>query len=153
MGMVARNFVESYGSCTQAILFAFMDEFRIDEALVVRAAGAMHAGMLVSGTCGIFSAGMMILGLMIGRGQLKDGREGLVPIVFPAQALFCGLKSVLGSESCINLSGCDFRDPEAALGFSTSGANRKCHRLVQMGAEAIAHGLQEMVTTEEIHNP
>ena len=40
--------VSQYESCTQSIVAAFMEEFGIDDRLVLRAAGGMHGGMVSS---------------------------------------------------------------------------------------------------------
>ena len=42
----AHYIVSNYESCTQSIVAAFMEELGIEDPLVLRAAGAMHGGMV-----------------------------------------------------------------------------------------------------------
>jgi hypothetical protein len=60
----SRDNMVRYHNCTQSILAAFMKEFGLDDPLVISAAGAMQGGMLTSLTCGVHTAGMMVLGLL-----------------------------------------------------------------------------------------
>ena len=81
----AHHIVSHYESCTQSILAAFMEEFGIDDPMVIRAAGGMHGGMVSSLTCGIVSGGMMVLGLLMGRENIEEGLDGIFPVVVPGQ--------------------------------------------------------------------
>jgi C_GCAxxG_C_C family probable redox protein len=135
--------VSRYESCTQSIVAAFMDELGIDDPMVIRAAGGMHGGMVSSLTCGIVSAAMMVLGLLMGRENLEEGIDGIFPIVVPGQDLIARLEKRLGSTSCKELSGVDFTDLEKAMHFIASGENAKCFDHVADGAEEIARFLQE----------
>ena len=136
--------VKRYESCTQSILAAFMEELGLDDPLVLRAGGAMHGGMMTSLTCGVQTAGLMVLGLLIGRENLEEGMDGLFPIVMPAQDLTNRLRARLGSISCRELSGVDFSDLNQAMQFISSGENTKCFEIVADGAEEIAGFLQEL---------
>ena len=140
----AHHNVTRFKSCTQAIVAAFMDELGIDDPMVIRAAGGMHGGMVSSLTCGIVSAGMMVLGLLIGRENLEEGIDGIFPIVVPGQDLVARLERRLGSTSCRELSGVDFTDLGQAMNFISSGENAKCFDHVAAGAEEIARFLQEL---------
>jgi len=140
----AERNVTQHEGCTQSIVAAFMDELGIHEPLVFRAAGAMQGGMLSSLTCGVHTAGMMVLGLLMGREQLEQGIDGIFPIAAPAQELIGRLNRRLGSSSCRELSGIDFTDMNQAMAFIASGENHKCFSLVADGAEEIARFLQDM---------
>ncbi len=131
-------------SCAQSILAAFMEDLGIEDPLVLRAAGALHGGLVSSLTCGIHIAGAMVLGLLVGREKLEGGLDGLLPIVVPAQELVKRLNRRLGSSSCRELTGVDFTDMEAAVRFYAAGENRKCFDRVAEGAEEIALVLQEL---------
>ena len=139
----AHHIVSKHESCTQSIVAAFMEELGIDDPLVLRAAGAMHGGMLSSLTCGVVSGGMMVLGLLMGRENLEEGLDGLFPVVVPSQDLVARLQKRLGSTSCKEISGVDFTDLEAAMKFISSGENAQCFDHVAAGAEEIARFLQE----------
>jgi len=140
----AHHNVSRYESCTQSIVAAFMDELGLSDPLVLRAAGGMHGGMVSSLTCGIVSGAMMVLGLLIGRENLEEGMDGIFPIVVPGQDLVARLEKRLGSTSCREISGVDFRDLQQAMKFISSGENTRCFDHVASGAEEIARFLQEL---------
>ena len=130
--------------CTQVILKAFMDELGMDDPLVIRAAGAFHAGMTSSLVCGIHTGGLMVLGLLIGRENLDLGMDGLMPIITPAQDLLNRLNGRIGSSSCKELTGVDFTDAEQAINFVVTNEIAKCHDRVREGTEEIALFLKEL---------
>ena len=140
----AFNNMDQYGNCTQVILAAFMEEFKIQAPLVIRSAGAMQGGMLTSLTCGVHSAAMMVLGLLMGRENLEEGYDGMIPIVMPAQELMRRLNSRLGGHSCQALSGIDFTDLNQAIAFHGSEEYEKCLSRVTDGAEETALFLMEL---------
>jgi C_GCAxxG_C_C family probable redox protein len=146
----AHHNMSNYESCTQSIVGAFMDELGIADPLVLRAAGGMHGGMVSSLTCGIVSAGMMVLGLLMGRENLEEGLDGIFPIVIPGQDLVARLEKHFGTTSCKELSGVDFTDLNRAMQFISSGENSKCFEHVADGAEEIARFLQELSEKGEL---
>ena len=149
----AKYNVEYYGSCTQAIIAAFMDELNIDNSMLMRSAGAMYAGMTASLTCGVHTAGLMILGLFMGRENLEQGFDGIFPIFLPAQKLLRRLNTVIGSHSCKELTGVDFTDLDQALKFQTSTGHEKCITRVANGTEEIAAVLKELEENGDLFRP
>ena len=145
MGEEARREMELHGSCTQAILKSVSADLGLDHEVAMKVAGGFHAGMLVGGTCGVYTAGILLLGLLMGRRDPALGREALEPIVWPAQLLHENLTRALGAETCADLrDGMVPGDPlvpeEQACRLSL-----RCAGLVALGAEAIAGTLQELV--------
>jgi hypothetical protein len=140
----------SYGSCTQSILSAFMDEFGVEDPLLLRSAGAMHIGMLSSLTCGIHSAAMMVLGLVMGREDLTQGHDGIIPIMEPGQNLIDRLNRKLGGHACRELTGTDFTDLNQAMAFRGSKDAEKCLHRMRDGAGEIALFLDEMKRNKEL---
>jgi len=145
--------MSQHESCAQSILAAFMDELGIEDPMVIRAAGALHGGMVSSLTCGIHVAGAMVLGLLMGREKLQGGLDGLLPIVVPAQDLIKRLNKRLGSSSCKELTGVDFTDMKAAIRFYATGENQKCFGRVADGAEEIALFLKELEESGQLFRP
>ena len=145
--------VKNYGSCTQAILAAFMDEFDLADPFLMRSAGAMYAGMTASLTCGVHTAGLMVLGLFMGRENINQGFDGMFPIFLPAQKLLKRLNAALGSDSCRELTGVDFTDLDQALNFQISPEHEKCIVRVADGAEVIATVLKELERNGELFRP
>jgi C_GCAxxG_C_C family probable redox protein len=146
----AGEIMEKHESCAQSILAAFMETLEIQDPLVIRAAGAFHGGMMCSLTCGIHLGGLMVLGLLIGRENLEEGLEGLMPIIGPAQELISRLNRKLGSHSCRELTGVDFMDVGQAMNFYLTGENKKCITRVAEGAEEIALFLKEKQQSGEL---
>jgi C_GCAxxG_C_C family probable redox protein len=149
----AREHMKRNHSCTQSILGAFMEELGIDDPLVIRAAGAMHAGMLNSLTCGVHTGGLMVLGLLMGRERLNSGVDGLIPIMSPGQELVARLVKRLGSSSCKELSGIDFTDMDQIMEYYASGDYEKCLTFVADGAEEIGLFLKELDEQGELFRP
>ena len=79
--------------------------------------------MLSSYTCGVHVAGMMVLGLLIGRENIQEGLDGVFPIAAPGQDLIRRLNAKIGSHSCRELTGVDFTDLNQALAFQASQAH------------------------------
>jgi hypothetical protein len=142
MKATAMDYLKRYDSCTQAILWAFMEALAMEDKMVLRAGGAMQGGMMSSLTCGVHTAGLMILGMLMGREDLQTGLDGLMPIVVPSQDLVRMLSRRLGGHSCLAMTGVDFTDLEAALRYKLSEDHAKCVNRVADGAESIAQYLQ-----------
>jgi C_GCAxxG_C_C family probable redox protein len=146
----AREIMEKHESCAQSILAAFMEVLNIDAPYVLRAAGALHGGMMSSLTCGIHVGGLMVLGLLMGREDLEEGLEGLIPVIGPTHELISRLNKRLGSHSCKELTGVDFTDLNQAMTFYATGENKKCIDRVFEGAEEIALFLKEKQESGEL---
>lgn len=140
-------------SCAQSILSTFMDELGIEDPLVIRAAGAMHTGMLCSLTCGVYTGALMTLGLLMGREKLEVGVDGLYPIMLPGQELVSRLHARLGAHSCLDLVEVDFTDVEQIGEYYASGKPERCGNFVADGAEELGLFLQEKAESGELFRP
>jgi hypothetical protein len=136
--------MKRYDGCAQVIVDAFMREWNLRDPLVTRSATAFLGGMLSSYTCGVHVAGLMILGLLIGRENIEEGLDGVFPIAIPGQDLIRRLNAKIGNHSCEELTGVDFTDLDAALAFHASSEHEKCFTRVADGAEQIALFIQEL---------
>lgn len=145
--------MKRYESCSQSILAAFMGEFGVEDPLVMASAGGFHGGMMVSLTCGIYTSGLMVLGLLIGRTRIEQGLDGMYPIILPAQELLGRLKSKIGAYSCQELTGADFSDLNQAIAFMASEDYKKCRTRVADGAEEIGRFLLELNERGELFRP
>lgn len=140
----ATAYLKQYDSCTQSILWAFMEALGMQNRMVLRAGGAMQGGMMSSLTCGVHTAGLMILGLLMGRERLETGLDGMMPIILPAQRMVKTLTGCIGGHSCLEMTGVDFTDLEAAMTYKLSGDHERCVDRVGDGARVIAELLQDM---------
>jgi hypothetical protein len=150
MKITAMDYIKRYDSCSQAMLWAFMEALGMKDKMVLRAGGAMQGGMMSSLTCGVHTAGLMILGMLMGREDLETGLDGLMPIVVPSQDLVRILSRRLGGHSCLEMTGVDFTDMEAALVYKLSEDHEKCVNRVADGAESIAQFLQLRASQGEL---
>ena len=142
--------MKRYDGCAQVIVDSFMQEWDLHDPLVTRSATAFLGGMLSSYTCGVHVAGMMVLGLLIGRQNIEEGLDGVFPIAVPGQELIGRLNARIGSHSCKELTGVDFTDLNAALAFHASKAHEKCYARVADGAEEIALLIKELYQKGEL---
>ena len=130
--------MKRHDGCAQVIVEAFMQEWGMHDPWVTRSATAFLGGMLSSYTCGVHVAGLMVLGLLIGRENIEEGLDGVFPIAIPGQELIRRLNARIGSHSCKELTGVDFTDLNAAVAFHASKEHEKCFHRVGDGAEEIA---------------
>lgn len=144
------DYVRRFDSCSQSILWTFMESLELRDRQVLRAGGAMQGGMMHSLTCGVHTAGLMILGLLVGRESLESGLDGLMPIIEPAQQMVATLNRRLGGHSCRQMTGVDFTDLAAAMTYKLSDDHERCVVRVGDGAEVIAGQLQEMSARGEL---
>jgi C_GCAxxG_C_C family probable redox protein len=136
--------MKRYDGCAQVIVDAFMEELGLHDPMVTRSATAFLGGMLSSYTCGVHVAGLMVLGLLIGRENIEEGLDGVFPIAAPGQELIRRLNARIGSHSCRELTGVDFTDLNQALEFHASKEHEKCFARVADGAEEIALFIKEL---------
>ena len=144
MASNAEQTMLKYDNCAQSILATFVEAFGIDAPQVLGSAGAMLGGMTASLTCGVHTGALMVLGLLMGRRDMRQGMDGLYPIVLPAQEVLERLNRRLGSHSCMELTGVDFTDLEQALAFRQSERHLVCIQRVKEGAEELATFLAEL---------
>jgi hypothetical protein len=148
----AENMRRHHG-CSQSIIEAFFTELHIAAPGVLKSAGGMMGGLLVSHTCGIHTAGMMILGMFMGREDITQGLDGLWPIVVPGQRLMRQLDRELGAASCRELTGVDFTDLDQAMAFMAADGHRQCTDRVEAGACVIAGQLTRMHREGALFSP
>jgi ubiquinone/menaquinone biosynthesis C-methylase UbiE len=142
-----------YDNCTQSIVAAFLDVLGLDDRWVLRGSSGFFGGMLSSLTCGVHSAGVIVMGLIMGRERLEDGLDGLFPIVPLTQELIQRLNIRLGSHSCRDLTGVDFTDLNQALEFHASEGHKACIARVADGAEEIAKLISEKLAEGDVFRP
>jgi len=144
MATRATTYLKQYDSCTQSILWAFMEALGMQNRMVLRTGGAMQGGMMSSLTCGVHTAGLMILGMLVGRERLESGLDGMMPIILPAQRMVKSLTGRIGGHACLEMTGVDFTDLEAAMTYKLSDDHERCVDRVGDGARAIAELLQDL---------
>ena len=123
MRTLAMDYLKRYDSCTQSILWAFMEALGMQNRMVLRAAG---------------------------RERLQSGLDGMMPIILPAQRMVKTLTERIGGHACLEMTGVDFTDLEAAMTYKLSGDHENCVGRVGEGTRAIAELLQDMDARGEL---
>ena len=149
----AGRYMRKHESCAQCVLGAFTEELGIENPMMMASAGAFHAGLSNSLTCGIYTGGLMVLGLFMGRDRIEQGLDGLFPIMLPAQELVDRLQKKMGSASCRELTGVDFTDMNQAIAFFGTEGHEKCMSRVAEGAEEIALFLKNLNERGDLFRP
>jgi C_GCAxxG_C_C family probable redox protein len=139
-----------YDNCTQSIVAAFAEVLNLEDQGVLKTASGFLGGMVSSLTCGVHSAGVIVMGMIMGRERLEEGLDGLMPMVIPTQELIRRLNERLGSHSCKELTGVDFTDLEQAMAYRLSDDHQKCIARVADGAEEIAKLIKDKHLAGEI---
>ena len=137
-------------NCTQSIVAAFVEVLGLEDDGVLKAASGFWGGMVSSLTCGVHSAGGILLGMIMGRGRLDEGLDGLLPMGLPTQELIPRVNARLGSHSCRELTGVDFTDLEQAMAYRASDGHQKCIACVTDGAEEIARLIRDKYVAGEV---
>ena len=137
-------------NCTQSIVAAFEEVLDWEDSSALKTASGFMGGMMSSLTCGVFSAGVIVLGMIMGRERLEEGLDGILPMVIPTQELIRRLNGRLGSHSCKELTGVEFTDLEQAIAYRKSEAHQKCIARVADGAEEIAKLIKDKHSAGEI---
>jgi C_GCAxxG_C_C family probable redox protein len=145
--------MKRFESCSQSVLVPFMEELGINNPLLVRAAGALHGGLMSSQVCGVYVGNMMILGLFLGREDTRQGLDGLIPILTPAARLMKRLHKNMGAYTCKDLTGYDFSDLNQAIAFYSSPEREKCVERVGAGVEITAALLVQLDENGELFRP
>ncbi len=147
---LAEDNMTRYDNCTQSIVAAFTEVLGLEDDGVFKAASGFWGGMVSSLTCGVHSAGVILMGMIMGRERLDEGLDGLLPMVLPTQELIRRLNERLGSHSCKELTGVDFTNLEQAMAYRLSDDHKKCIVCVADGAEEIAKLIKDKHAAGEI---
>jgi len=107
------SFKEGF-SCSQAVLAAFSDEFRIPRETALRIAQGFGGGMArMAETCGALTGAFMVIGLKHGKTRAKDdaAKEKTYALCLELARRF---RARHGSLRCRDLLHCDIGTPEGA---------------------------------------
>lgn len=143
----AYHYEREYHCCSQATLLALQEALGIEDELALKAASALCGGVAMSGnTCGALSAGVMALGMKLGRGDLKAGFAPVMKAMVPANNLVKWFEAEHGTTSCRMISGTELdgetlnlmaAHPEEALKTLNPETVEKCSRICGKIAEKV----------------
>ena len=126
------RFLSGY-NCAQSVLWAFADRVGLDADTAQRLATGFGAGMgRRQETCGAVAGGILVLGLIHGRGEGQD-RAATEETYKKTRQLMCRFESEHGTCNCRDLlGGCDIATAEGRKEFVDGDfLNTVCRPCVQ----------------------
>lgn len=122
--------VSSHGCC-QVVIQAFLDVLGEKNDALFKAASPFAAGMSLTGNnCGALIGGLMILGTVYGRGNLDEGKRGIIKGIGPSRKMVRYFSDGYSSLDCRDITGTDLADREKSEAFFSSGGLEKCAGIV-----------------------
>jgi len=104
----AYAYEKRYHGCSQMVLLALQELLDLEDDLAFKAANSLVVGQAFTGnTCGVLSAGIMILGMKYGRSraELEEGTAGVLKGILPAYRLVKWFEDEFGTTVCRDISG------------------------------------------------
>ena len=150
----AYHYEVNYHCCSQATMLALQETLGLEDELTLKATSSVCGGMALSGnTCGALSAGIMIMGMKYGRGDLKEGFTNVMKGMLPAAKLVKWFEKEYGTVMCRDISGFEMdvdtlneamEDPEAMLESLDQEQVEKCSQLCGKTAEKVIEIISEV---------
>jgi len=120
-----------YHGCGQVIVHTFLDVFEEDNVPVLMASSPFAAGLALTGNnCGALIGGLMVLGLVFGRKDVKDGMEGILKGIRPMRKLVRYFNDRQKNLDCRDITQTDLADPKEATVYFEGGGLEKCANMM-----------------------
>ena len=149
----ATGYEREYHCCSQATLLALQEALGLEDELALKAASSLCGGVALSGnTCGALTAGVMVMGMKQGRGDLKEGFASVMKAMLPANKLVKWFQAEYGTTVCHDISGMEVNEemlkllaeqPEAALSALDPAMVEECSNLCGKTAAKVIEILEE----------
>jgi C_GCAxxG_C_C family probable redox protein len=116
-----------YHGCSQVIVHTFLDAFEEDNPLVSMVSSPFAAGMALTGNnCGALIGGLMTLGMVYGRREIKDGMDGILLGIRPMRKLVKWFERQNTHLNCRDITQIDMANPEQATAYFKAGGLERC---------------------------
>ena len=153
---------DKYSGCSQSVLGALQEEFKIGDIDSFKAATVLSGGIARRGeTCGAIVGALMALGLVMGRDQMEDTdqyRTAMEPALEMCQSFQTELKLQFGIEGEIGSTLCrdiqeklygrpfDLTNPEELQAFLDAGghSDEGCPKVCGIAAQVAARKILEL---------
>ncbi len=149
----ATRYEREYHCCSQATLLALQEALGLEDELTLKAASSLCGGVALSGnTCGALTAGVMVMGMKEGRGELKEGFASVMKAMLPANRLVKWFEAEYETTVCHDISGMEVNEemlkllaeqPEAALNALDPQMVEKCSNICGKTAAKVIEILEE----------
>ncbi len=134
-------FNEGY-NCSQAVLGAFCEQFRLERETALTLASGFGGGMgCMSQTCGALTGAMMVIGLKYGSADAAD-KTAKMQNYRKVKDLAEEFKLQTGSMICSDLLGFDMKTKEGQLAAKQPGAFHDCPEYVRIAATIVEEILE-----------
>ncbi len=129
--MAVEKFKSGY-NCAQSVLYSYAEALDIDTDLALRIANGFGGGMgRKQEVCGAVSGGILVLGLLYGRGE-HDEKERGEKTYAEVRNLIDEFIKERGTICCKELlSGCSLLTEEGRKQFAADGLIERCHGYVR----------------------
>ncbi len=121
----------NYHGCAQVVVQTFLDLFDEENKDLLKSASPFAAGVSLTGNnCGAMLGGLMILGTVCGREDVKEGMPGILSGIKPMRRLVKFFRQNYGCVDCKEITNTDLADPEKAKNYFDSGGLEKCANII-----------------------
>ena len=158
IGKTAEEYERAYHGCSQCVLAALQDGFKLGGQESFKAATALAGGIARTGNaCGALAGGLMAISLAFGRDHLEDSStsEGYARAMDLGGELCKRFEKEYGSTHCRDVQqfmfgrSFDLRNHCEREEFWKAGAHEKCPQVTQRAAELAAQVILEAGFTPE----
>ena len=104
-----QNYLKSFG-CSQSMFHAFEEVLEIRDDFWFKALGGLQGGGSCGLTCGALLTGFILIGARVGRNNIEEGFEGILPAFEPSQNLALWFKPMFKSTVCSEITGVNWFD-------------------------------------------
>jgi len=125
--IAVEKFKEGY-NCVRSILHSYAEDLSMSKDLALKISDGFGAGMgRKQEVCGAISGGIMILGMLYGRGENEDKQKQ--EKTYSKIRKFIDLfEKEYGTINCKKLlNGCELMTPEVQMRFKEENLKEKCH--------------------------
>ena len=122
--------MNSHG-CSQVVVQTFLDVFEEENLPLFMAASPFAAGMSLTGNnCGALIGGLMILGTVFGRKDVKEEMPGILKGIRPMRKLVRYFNGKYNTVDCRDITQTDLADPVKSEEFFDGGGLEKCSGII-----------------------
>ncbi len=142
-----QNYLKSFG-CSQSIFHAFQEVLGFKDDFLFKALSGLQAGGGCGFTCGALVTGFILIGARVGRDDIDEGFNAILPAFEPSQRLALWFKPMFKSIVCSEITGLNWFDMNEVLahfrGPRGPETHEKCARLAGATANKVAEILIQL---------
>ncbi len=141
------NYKKSFG-CSQSMLHAFQEVLGFKDDFWFKALGGLQGGGSCGLTCGALVTGFILISARVGRNNIEEGLEAILPNFEPSHRLTNWFKPMYKSTACSEITGVNWFDMNDVvahyLGPQGMDTVEKCARITGGTAYKVAEMLSQL---------